>query len=124
MSTDHQPRLLVTDADGTRTHPLLRFPFTLGRSSESNLCMAHAQVSRQHAAIESEADGLYLRDLNSRHGTLCNGERIERARLHSGDRIALGHPSVTVLFLDDSADNLLATGPDSVTGTRELLQRV
>jgi phosphoserine phosphatase RsbU/P len=125
MSTDPHPRLLVTDADGTHTHPLLHFPFTLGRSSESNLCMAHAQVSRQHAAIESEPDGLYLRDLGSRHGTLCNGERIERARLRSGDRIALGHPSVTLLFLDDATpDDLHAGGPDTITGTRELLQRV
>jgi serine phosphatase RsbU (regulator of sigma subunit) len=125
MSIDHYPRLLVTDANGTHTHPLVHFPFTLGRSSESNLCMAHAQVSRQHASIESEPDGLYLRDLGSRHGTLRNGERIERVRLRSGDRIALGHSSVALLFLDDAgADEHLSVGPDTITGTRELLQRV
>ncbi len=125
MSTDnHQPRLLVTDADGTRAHPLLHFPFTLGRSSESHLCMAHAQVSRQHAAIESEPDGLYLRDLGSRHGTLRNGERIERVRLRSGDRIALGHSSVALVFLDDAAaDEPFGLVSDTVTGTRELLER-
>jgi phosphoserine phosphatase RsbU/P len=124
MSSDQHPRLLVTDANGTHTHPLLQFPFTLGRSSESNLCMAHAQVSRQHASIESEPDGLYLRDLGSRHGTLRNGERIERVRLRSGDRIALGHSSVALLFLDGTgADEHSSIGPDTVTGTRELLQR-
>jgi phosphoserine phosphatase RsbU/P len=126
MPTDnHQPRLLVTDADGTRAHALLHFPFTLGRSSESDLCMAHAQVSRQHACIESEPDGLYLRDLGSRHGTLRNGERIDRVRLCSGDRIALGHSSVALVFLDDTAaDEPFAALSDTVTGTRELLQRV
>ena len=125
MSTDnHQPRLLVTDADGTRAHPLLHFPFTLGRSSESDLCMAHAQVSRQHACIESEPDGLYLRDLGSRHGTLRNGERIERVRLRSSDQIALGHSSVALVFLDETAaDESYAVASDTVTGTRELLQR-
>jgi serine phosphatase RsbU (regulator of sigma subunit) len=125
MSIDnHQPRLVVTDADGTRAHPLLHFPFTLGRSSESDLCMAHAQVSRQHACIESEPDGLYLRDLGSRHGTLRNGERIERVRLCSGDRIALGHSSVALVFLDDTAaDEPFGLASDTVTGTRELLQR-
>lgn len=121
---NHSPRLLVTDADGTHAHPLLHFPFTLGRSSESHLCMAHAQVSRQHACIELEPDGLYLRDLGSRHGTLRNDERIERVRLRSGDRIALGHPSVALVFLDDTAaDEPLGLASDSVTGTRELLQR-
>jgi phosphoserine phosphatase RsbU/P len=124
MSADHHPRLLVTDADSTRTYPLLHFPFTLGRSSESNLCMAHAQVSRQHAAIDAEPDGLYLRDLGSRHGTLHNGDRIERVRLRSGDRIALGHSSVALVFLDDAAQGEpLTSVSDTFTGTRELLQR-
>lgn len=124
MSADHHPRLLITDADGTRTFPLLHFPFTLGRSSESHLCMAHAQVSRHHAVIDSEPDGLYLRDLGSRHGTLHNGDRIERVPLRSGDRIALGHPSVALVFLDDAAHGESLTSLSSTsTGTRELLQR-
>ncbi len=126
MSTnEHPPRLLLTDADGTHTYPLLHFPFTLGRSGESDLCMAHAQVSRQHAAIESEPDGFYLRDLGSRHGTLHNGERVERARLRSGDRITLGQSSATLVFLDGPAqDETSSAHHDTVTGTRELLERV
>jgi sigma-B regulation protein RsbU (phosphoserine phosphatase) len=126
MSTDdHLPRLLLTDADGTRTHPLLHFPFSLGRSSESDLCMAQAQVSRHHACIESEPDGLYLRDLGSRHGTLRNGERVERVQLHSGDRIALGQSSVTLVFLDGPAqEERYSRSPETLTGARDLLERV
>jgi serine phosphatase RsbU (regulator of sigma subunit) len=125
MSTnEHPPRLLLTDADGTHTYPLLHFPFSLGRSGESDLCMAHAQVSRQHASIESEPDGFYLRDLGSRHGTLRNGERVERARLRSGDRITLGQSSGTLVFLDGPAQEEMASAhQDTVTGTRELLER-
>ena len=100
LTDEHSPRLLLTDAEGTHTYPLLRFPFRLGRSGESDLCIAHAQVSRQHAAIESQPDGLYLRDLGSRHGTLRNGKRVERARLRSGDQITLGQSSTTLVFLD------------------------
>jgi serine phosphatase RsbU (regulator of sigma subunit) len=125
MSPDeHLPRLLLTDADGTRAHPLLHFPFSLGRSSENDLCMAHAQVSRQHASIESEPDGFYLRDLGSRHGTLRNGERVERARLVSGDRITLGQSSVTLVFLDGPAqDGMDSLHNETITGTRDLLER-
>ncbi len=124
---DHQPRLLLTDADGTRVHPLLHFPFTLGRSSENHLCLAHAQVSRQHALIEQQPDGLYLRDLGSRHGTLRNGDRVTSARLASGDRIALGSASAALLFLDGPASaNVTADGSAmfSTDTTRNLLERV
>ena len=125
MSTDDsQPRLLLTDADGTRTHPLLHFPFSIGRSGESDLCMTHAQVSRHHASIESEPDGLYLRDLGSRHGTLRNGDRLERARLRSGDRITLGQSGITLLFFDGPAmEDITAHRPETVTGARDLLER-
>jgi serine phosphatase RsbU (regulator of sigma subunit) len=124
MSSDDQPRLLLTDADGTRAYPLLYFPFSIGRSGESDLCMPHAQVSRQHACIEAEPDGLYLRDLGSRHGTLRNGERIERVRLRSGDRIALGQSSLTLVFLSGPApEEPPITKHETATGARELLER-
>ena len=124
MSSDDQPRLLLTDADGTRTYPLQRFPFTLGRSGDCDLCMAHAQVSRRHASVESEPDGLYLRDLASRHGTLRNGVPVDRVRLRSGDRIALGQSSVTLLFLDGPVlEEANTTRHELATGARELLER-
>jgi sigma-B regulation protein RsbU (phosphoserine phosphatase) len=126
MSTDdNQPRLHATDVDGTRSYPLLHFPFSLGRSGENDLCMAHAQVSRHHACIESEPDGLYLRDLGSRHGTLRNGERIDRVRLRSGDRIALGQSTGTLVFLDGPVHQETGTfRPETGTGARDLLERV
>lgn len=124
MSPDDQPRLQLTDAEGTRTYSLLHFPFSIGRSGDSDLCMAHAQVSRQHACIEAEPDGLYLRDLGSRHGTFRNGERVERVRLRSGDRIAPGQSSLTLLFLDGSPlEETGAARHDTATGARELLDR-
>jgi serine phosphatase RsbU (regulator of sigma subunit) len=125
MPTDeHPPRLLLTDADGTHTHPLLHFPFSLGRSGESNLCIAHAQVSRHHACIESDQDGFYVRDLGSRHGTLHNGERVERAQLRSGDSITLGQSNVTLVFLQGPAqEGMYSPHHDTITGTRDLLER-
>jgi phosphoserine phosphatase RsbU/P len=124
MSRDDQPHLQLTDADGVRTYPLLHFPFSIGRSGESDLCMAHAQVSRQHACIEAEPDGLYLRDLGSRHGTLRNGQRVERVRLRSGDQIMLGESSVTLVFLDGPPlEETGAIRHETGVGARDLLER-
>jgi phosphoserine phosphatase RsbU/P len=118
---DDLPRLLHTDADGTHTHLLERFPFTLGRGSSRDLCLTHAQVSREHAVIEREPDGLYLVDSGSRHGTRLNGAVVTRALLRSGDTIELGSASTTLLFLN--ASQPFSNSIDG-SGTRALLERV
>src|SRR3982074_943963 len=124
MSRDDQPHLQLTDADGVGKYPLPHFPFSLRRSGESDLCMPHAQVSRQHACIEAEPDGLYLRDLGSRHGTLRNGQRVERVRLRSGDQIMLGESSVTLVFLDGPPlEDTAAIRHETGVGARDLLER-
>ena len=64
---------------------------TLGRDPECTIRLADAQVSRRHAVITAVADGVRVTDLDSRHGTFVNGERVARPRrLLSGDVITLG----------------------------------
>ncbi len=112
------PRLVVRDVQGSRTVLVDCLPFTLGRGADRHLVMNHAQVSREHAVIHRDQDGLCIEDLASRHGTRVNGIRIERIRLHSGDQIQLGTPHAALLFLDgvmeseSSAQSLL----DRVSG--------
>ena len=120
---DDLPRLLHTDAAGTRTHPLERFPYTLGRSPSRDLCLTHAQVSREHAVIEREPDGLYLVDSGSRHGTRLNGAAVTRALLHSGDTIELGSAATTLLYLQGPEQSSSAHNGMG-QGTRALLERV
>ncbi len=117
------PRLLHTDTEGTRTHVLDHFPFTLGRSPSRDLCLTHSQVSREHAVIERDGDGLYIRDAGSRHGTRLNGEPVTRSLLRPGDRIELGSPSTTLRFLN-GAESPSAILRASTPGTRALLERV
>lgn len=122
MGDDH-PRLLLTDADGSHAHPLDHFPFTLGRSPSRDLCLTHAQVSREHAVIERAPDGLYLVDAGSRHGTRLNGVSVTRSLLHSGDTIEMGSASTRLVFLlgpEHSSANQSGSGLD----TRDLLERV
>lgn len=103
MMEDTQPRLLFTELDGTRTYAVIKSPFTIGRSSDCDLCIPNAQVSRQHAVLELAEDGTYLRDLGSRHGTWRNGQQVDRVRLYSGDRITLGTGNIGVTYLDEGA---------------------
>jgi serine phosphatase RsbU (regulator of sigma subunit) len=117
MNPEQSPRLVLRDAHGSRTVEVNALPFTIGRSVDRHLTLNNAQVSREHAVINRDDEGLFIQDLASRHGTLVNGVKVERTRLHSGDQIQLGTPSATLLFLDGG-------GQDSDGTARSFLNRV
>ncbi|HTR53946.1 MAG TPA: FHA domain-containing protein [Kofleriaceae bacterium] len=48
------------------------------------------QVSRMHAILEIGADQIQIIDLGSRTGTFVNGQKVNKAMLHDGDKIAVG----------------------------------
>ncbi len=76
---------------------------TIGRWDESDVCLAHREVSRSHCLIRHEAGRYVLVDLGSKNGTLLNGTRIERAAvLTDGDEI-LVPPHFKLIFVDHEA---------------------
>jgi transcriptional regulator with GAF, ATPase, and Fis domain len=69
----------------------------IGRSSTAGLTLDAEGISREHAAIAVEDDGIFLEDLGSTNGTRLNGERITAAhRLRAGDVIGIGRAQLTV----------------------------
>lgn len=109
---------LVLQTDGSRRIVLIdHSPFTIGRSADRDLVLAHPQVSREHASIEYDADGYLLRDTGSRHGSFVNGMRVTTTRLRTGDRIAL---------VPDprESDYLLFEEPEEESTTRSLLAQI
>ena len=83
--------LLVLNPSGQRSRVVLEpVPFMIGRHADNNLVLRDNRVSRSHARITA-ANGIYvLEDLNSRHGTWINGERVARHTLRNSDRIDFG----------------------------------
>lgn len=69
---------------------LNRTPFSVGRKVDKDLVIADPRVSRDHAYIALEADGFYIVDQGSKHGTFVNGERVERQKLERNDRLEFG----------------------------------
>jgi phosphoserine phosphatase RsbU/P len=98
-STKHPAHLVIQDGEQSRSVPIDPLPFTIGRQADRDLCLSNSQVSRQHALIREDAEGYFIEDQGSRHGTLINGIRKETSRLHSGDRIQVGTSGVVLLFL-------------------------
>ena len=71
--------------------------WTLGRSSQNDVAIPDASLSRHHARI-SLKDGIpYLEDLGSLNGTSINGERITMPHpLREEDEIQLGQVSMSL----------------------------
>ena len=80
----------------------------VGRTPESHLFVMEASISRQHAAISSNAAGFEIEDLGSSNGTFVNDVKVTgRTLLKDGDMIRLG----TILFrffASDNAESIMA----------------
>ena len=63
----------------------------VGRAPDNDLVLADAEVSWRHALIYEDAGALWVRDLDSRNGTLVDGQRITSpTRLSERGRIRIG----------------------------------
>lgn len=67
---------------------------TLGRGPSNDIVIDGPQISRHHAKIERNEDGMFLEDLGSANGTFIDGERITRARLEPGQTVSLGSHAI------------------------------
>jgi DNA-binding winged helix-turn-helix (wHTH) protein len=78
--------------------------WTIGRSQENAIVVAHDAVSRRHAMIVREEGDFRLSDLGSRNGTYLNGKLLRASQiLAHRDLIGLGEPTPRLRFVDDHA---------------------
>lgn len=95
---------------GDHEIPLIGGAITFGRGQEAEIQILVPEVSRCHARLEIDPDGVTIEDLGSKNGTLVNDERIEdRRRLSSGDTIAIGP---TTMIFRSLANDLTRTQED------------
>jgi hypothetical protein len=69
---------------------------TIGRLPECAIVLRDANVSRRHAQIRLEEDGVVLRDLGSTNGTRVNDVPVRERRLRNGDRISVGNTTMVL----------------------------
>ena len=50
--------------------------YVIGRSNESDIYIPLMQISRRHAMIYPESDGINIKDLGSTNGTYINDKKI------------------------------------------------
>lgn len=86
--------------------------FVIGRSTQCNLTLDDALVSRRHARILTENEALFIEDLGSRNGFLLNGRDTRtRSSLRHLDRVRVGNHDMVIV--DSKAE---AGGPSPSSG--------
>ncbi|HEX8104925.1 MAG TPA: FHA domain-containing protein [Solirubrobacteraceae bacterium] len=70
----------------------------IGRSLSAEVRFDDATVSRRHALVVSQEDGVRVLDDRSLNGVYVNGRRVEWSPLRDGDEITVGRHRI--FFLD------------------------
>jgi DNA-directed RNA polymerase subunit RPC12/RpoP len=92
---------LAYEEDGEiKLVPLTREWTRIGRSLAADIRFDDPTVSRRHALIVRQADGVRVLDDRSLNGVFVNGERVEWRALGDGDEVLVGRHRL--VFLSDA----------------------
>ena len=90
----------VTVAGQSETHEIDQLPCLIGREQSScNLVISEPAVSRRHARVYVNEDGLFIEDVSEHNGTYLNGTKLPSlgsAPLKEDDRVSLGRAEIAV----------------------------
>ena len=92
--------LAFQDGDRQVVVPLTREWTRVGRSLAADVRFDDPTVSRRHALIVRQPDGVRVLDDRSLNGVFVNGERVEWSTLSDGDEILVGRYRLHYLSVD------------------------
>ncbi|MGA2658648.1 MAG: FHA domain-containing protein [Verrucomicrobiota bacterium] len=86
------PRLVVIKAaEAGKTFEIDAPELVIGRQAGAHILIDGPKVSRRHARVIRDGDGVRLEDLDSINGTFLNGKRLESpATLKGKDEVGIG----------------------------------
>jgi len=92
----------VTSPAGQKRVTLDGGPLTIGRNFTNLVVVDEVRASRFHCVIEESKEGYRVRDLESRNGTLLNGQLVRESVMQDGDAITIGETELR-LFVPNKA---------------------
>ena len=77
-------------------------PVVIGRGAHADVAIDDRWVSRMHCLLTAVGERVFVRDLESKHGTFVNEELVDSAELLDGDRLEVGLSTILVRQQVDS----------------------
>jgi FHA domain/Zinc-ribbon containing domain len=105
--------LAFEDDARVRVFPLQDGWTRIGRSLSAHVRFDDPTVSRRHALIVRQADGVRVLDDRSLNGVFVNGERVEWRALTDGDEIVVGRYRLQFLHVVAAAAAESAAAPSA-----------
>jgi hypothetical protein len=105
-----------SESGGYRTVHLPAGSTRIGRSGSAHVQFDDPTVSRRHALVVQQADGVHILDDRSLNGVFVNGERVEWRLLNDGDDIVIGRHRLDFIELT----GVSVGHPGSPSGDRAL----
>jgi len=90
-------KVIEGDEKGT-VYPVSKPRFLIGRTN-GDLNLNDDRISRVHCAIESTAEGVMLRDLESTNGTFVDDKRIDSVPLADGSKFRVGNQALQLMVV-------------------------
>jgi transcriptional regulator with AAA-type ATPase domain len=92
-------------------HILGAAPVLVGSAPDCDFVLREPTISRRHARLRADGEGVEVEDLDSRNGVFVAERRVSgRQRLRGGDRLRLGEVEVQVLPADASDAEIALAG--------------
>jgi sigma-B regulation protein RsbU (phosphoserine phosphatase) len=113
--------LLISGPDGAPARVQLRkSPLTLGRSVDNDLAYPHDPwLSRYHLCFEQREKTWWIRDCESRNGTVLNSAGIKAAQpIKAGDKLFAGHLTIDVRERPSEAQRPVISFVSKIEGDR------
>lgn len=108
-------RLRIVNGERTQRVPLLEGEWTVGSSPDADIQIPHPTVSRTHAKLTVDRDGVFIEDVGSSNGTRVNGSAVEGlVEMQGGQTVRLGAAALEIetLELRDSTLGISLNGGD------------
>ncbi len=99
----------------------------VGSDPASDLVLSDQTVSRRHLELERTSQGIILRDLGSRNGTLLDGHQVIQVVLQPGDKVQLGKTKLVIKQEARATEVEVMGGADAfgaLVGTSEKMRHV
>ena len=81
--------------------PLQEGKYLLGRGEDCQITIPDSGISKKHAELEIDKEGVFIQDLKSSNGTFLNGVKIQESDIQDKDKVSLSQTTFDIVHAKD-----------------------